>query len=133
MHLRGWMIYAWVALPTVMYGGYVLLRLLTAKEALTPFRRTWFRAGHAHAGVLLLMALVYFQYMEQTTLSVAVKHIGSGTFVAGILAQSGGFFIHMMRGEPEKPSVGTTVTAFGGILLTVAIGMLVYALFFFPG
>ena len=26
--LRGWMIYSWVALPTVMYGGYSLLQLL---------------------------------------------------------------------------------------------------------
>jgi hypothetical protein len=29
--LRGWSIYAWVALPTVMYGGYALLGLLTKK------------------------------------------------------------------------------------------------------
>jgi hypothetical protein len=40
--LRGWS-YAWVALPTVMYGGYALLGRLTNKNT-TPFRRTWFRA-----------------------------------------------------------------------------------------
>ena|ERR1700691_1190952 len=52
--LRGWIIYSWIALPTVMYGGYSLLRLLTQANALTPFRLTWFRVGHAHAGVLLI-------------------------------------------------------------------------------
>jgi hypothetical protein len=51
--LRGWIIYSWIALPTVMYGGYALLRLLTQANALRPFRLTWFRVGHAHAGVLL--------------------------------------------------------------------------------
>jgi hypothetical protein len=128
MELRGWMIYGWVALPTVMYGGYALLGLLTSKEALTPFRRTWFRAGHAHAGVLLVMALVYFQYMQPTSVPAPVKHLGSGLFVVGVVAQSGGFFIHMLKGEADKRSMGTTVTTCGAILLTAAIGILVYAL-----
>lgn len=25
-NLRGWIIYSWIAIPTVMYGGYALLR-----------------------------------------------------------------------------------------------------------
>jgi hypothetical protein len=53
--LRGWMIFSWIALPTVMYGGYSLLQLLNRAHGITPFRLTWFRAGHAHAGVLLLL------------------------------------------------------------------------------
>jgi hypothetical protein len=61
---RGWMIYSWIALPTVMYGGYSLLQLLNKANAMTPFRLTWFRAGHAHAGVLLLMSLLYYTFMD---------------------------------------------------------------------
>ena len=38
-----------ISLPTVMFGGYALLDLLS-KEKLTEFQRTYFRAGHAHAG-----------------------------------------------------------------------------------
>src|SRR5262249_23121013 len=57
--LRLWIILSWIALPTVMYGGYSLLRLINQDNALTPFQTTWFRAGHAHAGVLLLMSLLY--------------------------------------------------------------------------
>ena len=45
-----------IALPTVMYGGYSLLGLQTAGN-LTEFQTTYFRAGHAHAGVLLVMTL----------------------------------------------------------------------------
>jgi hypothetical protein len=33
--LRGWSIYAWVALPTVMYGGYANLCLPTLLLLLT--------------------------------------------------------------------------------------------------
>jgi hypothetical protein len=56
-----------IALPTVMYGGYALRRLLESGEELTEFRRTYFRAGHAHAGVLQVLALVYYQYLAQTS------------------------------------------------------------------
>jgi hypothetical protein len=55
--LRVWIILAWIALPTVMYGGYSLLQLINRGDALTPAQVGWFRAGHAHAGVLLLMSL----------------------------------------------------------------------------
>jgi len=54
--------------------------------------RTFFRAGHAHAGVLLLMSLLYHTYMEQTNLSPTTKMAGAITLLIGILAQSGGFF-----------------------------------------
>jgi Ni,Fe-hydrogenase I cytochrome b subunit len=56
--LRGWIIFAWLALPTVMYGGYSLLQIINRGDALTPFQVNWFRAGHAHAGVLIVMSLL---------------------------------------------------------------------------
>jgi hypothetical protein len=130
--LRGWIIYSWIALPTVMYGGYALLRLLTQAHALTPFRLTWFRAGHAHAGVLLLMSLPYYMFMDRTSLPLSIKHAGCATLVLGILAQSGGFFLHMIRGQPDRASIGTTTTAIGALLLTSAIAVLVYGLFTTP-
>lgn len=76
--LFGWAIYAWVALPTVMYGGYALLSLLNKREGLTPFRRTWFRAGHAHAGVLLLMFLLFIEFLARTHLPSSTKHMACG-------------------------------------------------------
>ena len=45
--LRIWIVLSWIALPTVMYGGYSLLRLINHGDRLTPFQTTWFRAGHA--------------------------------------------------------------------------------------
>jgi Ni,Fe-hydrogenase I cytochrome b subunit len=126
--LRVWIILAWIALPTVMYGGYSLLHLINRGNALTPFQVTWFRAGHAHAGVLLLMSLLYYAFMDKTSLSSAVKHVACATLLAGILAQSGGFFIHMLVGKPDQASIGNTVTLIGALLLTAAIAVLVYGL-----
>ena len=128
MHtLRIFSIIAWIAIPTVMYGGYALLGLLT-RGGLSEFQQTYFRAGHAHAGVLLLMALLYHHYMEQTTLSPAIKVGAAVVLLAGILAQSGGFFLHMAIGQPGEPSLGTMVTILGALLLAAAVLTLVYGL-----
>jgi hypothetical protein len=126
--LRVWIILSWIALPTVMYGGYSLLSLVNRGNVLTPFQITWFRAGHAHAGVLLVMSLLYYTFLDKTALSPVVKHTACATLVVGILAQSGGFFIHMLKGQPNQASVGTTVTVIGAVLLVCAIAVLVYGL-----
>jgi len=126
--LRIWTILSWIALPTVMFGGFSLLRLLNRGNVLTPFQVTWFRAGHAHAGVLLLMSLLYYIYLSTTTLSPAVKHGACAALFVGILLQSGGFFVHMLLGQPNEPSVGTTVTFTGAALLAVAVIVLIYGL-----
>jgi hypothetical protein len=126
--LRVWIILAWIALPTVMYGGYSLLHLINRDDALTEFQVRWFRAGHAHAGVLLLMSLLYYAFMDKTSMSPAVKHAACATLFVGILAQSGGFFVHMLVGKPNQASIGNTVTVIGAVLLTVAIAVLVYGL-----
>lgn len=128
MHnLRLFSIIAWIAIPTVMFGGYSLLGMLT-RNGLSEFQQTYFRAGHAHAGVLLLMSLLYHYYMEQTSLSPAVKVSAAVMILVGILAQSGGFFLHMLIGEPGAPSLGTTVTILGAVLLALAVLILVYGL-----
>lgn len=128
MHaLRVFSIIAWIAIPTVMYGGYSLLGILT-RGGLSEFQQTYFRAGHAHAGVLLLMSLLYHQYMEQTALSPTIKVIAATLVLVGILAQSGGFFLHMLIGQPGETSLGTTITSLGAMLLVIAILILVYGL-----
>jgi drug/metabolite transporter superfamily protein YnfA len=125
--LRLFSILAWLAIPTVMYGGYALLNLLT-RQGLSSFQEQFFRAGHAHAGVLLLLALLYHQFMEQTTLPNGVKVGAAVVVLVGVLAQSGGFFLHMAIGRPGEASFGTALTTAGAALLAGAILVLVYGL-----
>jgi len=127
--VRLFSIISWIALPTVMFGGYSLLGLLARDNTwLTPFRATYFRAGHAHAGVLLVLSLVYYSYLAQTTFSEGLKLAACIVLLIGILAQSGGFFLHMLAGKPGKVSAGTTVTILGAVLLAFATLLLAYGL-----
>jgi hypothetical protein len=121
-------IISWFSLPTVMFGGFSLLRLLTKGRTLTPFQVTCFRAGHAHAGVLLLMSLLYYRYLTETTYSENSTLLLCVMLVVGILAQSGGFFLHMMLGREGERSFGTLLTFFGAALLAVTTLALAFGL-----
>jgi len=110
-----------IALVTVMFGGYSLLRLLNAGDRLSPFQLSQFRVGHAHAGVLLLLSLIFVAYLDRTDYANPVRVLLFAIAFAGGLAQSGGFFLHMMVGKPGEASAGTTLTATGAVLLAVSV------------
>jgi len=125
MELHYWIVCAWIALPTVMYGGASLLRLVERGNVLTAAQITSFRAGHAHAGVLILMSLLYYICMSETGLFPPAKYTGCTLLVLGILMQSGGFFIRL---APAYGRLGTRITLTGAVLLDSAIVILVYGL-----
>ncbi len=117
-----------LSLISVEYGGWALLGYLTGRGQLGQFREQFFRAGHAHAGILLVLSLVYYQYLDRTTVAGGLKWLACVTLGVGILAQSGGFFLHMAIGEPGRASAGTWITAAGAVFLAVAVLFLAYAL-----
>ena len=113
---------------SVEYGGWALLGFLTGRGQLGQFREQFFRAGHAHAGVLQILALVYFLHLERTDYSDRVKWVAGSLLLAGILAQSGGFFIHLGLGQPNRSSPGTVVTRLGAVLIATALVILAVGL-----
>jgi hypothetical protein len=117
-----------LSLVSVEYGGWALLGFLTGRGQLGEFREKFFRAGHAHAGVLLVLSLVYYLYLDRTGYSNRVQWLAGGSLLAGILAQSGGFFIHLGLGEPNRSSLGTVVTRTGALLIAVALVVLAVGL-----
>jgi hypothetical protein len=113
---------------SVEYGGWSLLGFLTGRGQLGEFREQFFRAGHAHAGVLLVLSLVYFLYLGRTGYSTGVQWIAGLLLLAGIIAQSGGFFLHMGLGRKNRSSLGTVVTRTGALLIAAALVMLAIGL-----
>src|SRR5712691_9211981 len=110
-----------LSLVTVEYGGWALLGFLTGHGSLGDFRERFFRAGHAHAGVLLVLSLVYFLYLERAGYSTAVQWLAGALLMAGIVTQSGGFFIHLGVGRSGHQSAGTALTRAGALLIAAAL------------
>ena len=109
------------SLVAVEYGGWALLSFLTARESLTDSQKQFFRAGHAHAGVLLVLSLVFFVYLDRTDFSDVTQWVVGLVLLTGILAQSGGFFVHMGLGAAARPSPGTRLTRTGAVLIAAAL------------
>ena len=106
----------------VIYGGWALLTFVTGREGLSEEQKRFFRAGHAHAGVLLVLSLVSFRYLGDTDFSEGVGWLVGGVLLVGVMAQSGGFFVHMgAGGSVTEGSAGTRLTRGGGLLIGAAL------------
>ena len=67
-----------VVLPSVLYGGLFLLSQLVDDRSgymANPLRQNLFRAGHVHAGVLLVLSLIALRYVDEANLSPLWKWI----------------------------------------------------------
>ena len=86
---------AGVLLLTVVaieWGGWYLLRVLRGKVPVTEFQKSFERAGHAHAGVLVSLALLSLLYADTVEMSGIQELLGrNGIWVAAILLPAGFF------------------------------------------
>jgi hypothetical protein len=64
-----------IILPAVMIGGVRILTFLICDPAYmkNPLRQDLWRAGHAHARVLVILTLLALRYVDEATLSYSMK------------------------------------------------------------
>jgi hypothetical protein len=121
-----------LTVPTIVYGGYFLLTILSGQHGelgLTDFQKSMFRAGHAHAGVLVILALVAQLFVDQTALSDTWKRVVRITMPLAAVLISGGFFASATGQGLTQPTnliailyAGIVVFVIG--LVTLGIGLL---------
>lgn len=120
-----------IVLPTVAYGGFSLLMFLMNPDSHymeNPLRQNLFRAGHAHAGVLLILSLVILKYVDDTSYSERIKQfIRFGTPTTAILLPFA-FFFSVLSPNATKPNdlIYVAYAGFGILiitLLTLGIGL----------
>lgn len=113
-----------VVLPTVMYGGLSLLGFLTGNSPGyddNPLRHDLWRAGHAHAGVYLVLSLVMLRYVDEAALSPFWKWIArSGAPIAAILIPAA-FFLSVASPTAKQPNGLLNLAYVGAIFLAAAV------------
>ena len=113
-----------LALVTVETGGLYLLRIVRGAAPVTPFQEKFARAGHAHAGVLLLLALLCQPFVDATELTGGWEWLArTGVAVSALLMPGGFFFSSMGRGRTEPNRLVALVLA-GAALLAVSLSTL---------
>ena len=121
-----------VVVPTIIYGGVSLLEFLRKKTAGyidNPLRQNLFRAGHAHAGVLVILALVGLLYLDEADLEGTWRSLVSLCLVAPPILMPAGFFFSVASPRTTKPNRLILLTYLGVVLLavgavTLGIGLL---------
>ena len=121
-----------VVFPTVIYGGVTLLRLLIDSQSgytQNPLRQDLWRAGHAHAGVLLILSLVVLRYVDQAVLPDRLKGFVRHAIPAAAILLPLAFFLSVLSPTATRPNaliylafIGAVVLAAG--LVTLGIGLL---------
>ena len=88
-----------VTVPTIILGGLTVLGVLTSGAAgltggpeLTALQYALYRAGHAHAGVLVILSIVLQVLLDHARLSTAVCWSARGAAPLAAILVSAGFF-----------------------------------------
>ncbi len=117
-----------LSLVTVETGGLYLVKLWRSSEGVTEFQIGFARAGHAHAGVLLVLSLVALLYADTAALSGAWNWIArSGVPAAAILMPAGFFAASAGRGR-TKPNPFIAVVFAGAVVLALGLSALAVGL-----
>ena len=95
-----------ILLPTVEIGGASILSLLIADPSYSQndLRQDLWRAGHAHAGVWLVLSLLALCYVEEATLSEGMRWWVLFAFPAARLLMPMAFFFSVLSPEVRQPS-----------------------------
>jgi hypothetical protein len=112
-----------IVLPTVMYGGVTLLMMLIGdpEYMANPLRQNLWRAGHAHAGVLLVLALVALRYVDEASLPARLRSIARSFIPLAAILMPAGFFLSMVSPSATAPSGLIALTYLGAVVLAIGV------------
>ena len=118
-----------LTIVTIQFGGWFMTKIVRGDVPMTDFQKSFARAGHGHAGVLVILSLVGLLYVDSTSLGGFWLWLGRlGIPVAAIL-MSGGFFASSAGRDRTKPNQFIWVLWIGALslaagVLTLGIGLI---------
>ena len=114
-----------ILMPAVVYGGASILSLLIGDPgyADNELRQDLWRAGHAHAGVLLVLPLVTLRYADEARLPRWLKRVARHAIPAAAILLPAAFFLSVLSPEATEPNAMIYLAYFGAVSL--AVGLLV--------
>ena len=110
-----------LSLVTVETGGLYLLRIVRGAAEVTPFQEKFARAGHAHAAVLLVLALLCQVLADSTSQTGLLDWLSRSGVAASALLMPGGFFFSSMGAGRTEPNRLIVLVLAGALLLALSL------------
>jgi hypothetical protein len=113
-----------VTIVLVETGGLYLLQIHRGRAVRTPFQLAFARAGHAHAGVLVMLALVSQLYVDAIAVDGAIGWLArTGVATAAILMPLG-FFASSWAAGATSPNRLIGLVYVGAVFLGLGVAAL---------
>jgi hypothetical protein len=110
-----------LTIVTIQFGGWFMTKIVRGDVPMTDFQKSFARAGHGHAGVLVILSLVGLLYVDATGLSGLPLWIGRlGIPIAAIL-MSGGFFAASAGKGATRPNRFIAILYLGAASLAAGV------------
>lgn len=112
-----------ILLPTVAFGGTSLLTMLINDPAYldNELRRDLWRAGHAHAGIMLILSLVVLRYVDEASLSHRWREVVRHAVPLAAILLPVAFFLSVLSPDAEEPNDLIYLAYAGGVSLAVGL------------
>ena len=105
----------------IAYGGTFLLRVTRGSVPANELQQRFYRAGHAHAGVLVILGLLVMLLTQTDDIDGLWQTLSSGVLIAAILMPAG-FFLSVLGRDPQQPSKLIALLWAGAASLVVGLG-----------
>lgn len=114
-----------LALVTVETGGYYLTTVARGQQELTSFQVAFARAGHAHAGVLLILGLVGLILADGAGLPTGAQgYLARALIPLAAVLMPAGFFFSSMGKDRAEPNGFIWLLWLGALTLTAGLVLL---------
>lgn len=112
-----------VVLPTVEFGGVSILSMLIGDPAYmeNKLRQDLWRAGHAHAGVLLVLSLVALRYVDEARLSEGARRVARSAIPLSAILLPAAFFFSMLSPDATQPNAAIYLAYLGAVVLAIGL------------
>jgi hypothetical protein len=110
-----------LTIVAVESGGWFMLRVLGGQQPATGFQKSFFRAGHAHAGVLVILSLVAQIYADAAGAAGLLAQLGRSAIPLAAILMPAGFFFSAMGRDATKPNRFILLVYAGAVSLAVGV------------
>lgn len=109
-----------LTVPFIAFGGTFLLRVVQGGFPASGLQKSFFRAGHAHAGVLVILGILLRVIVDLAGVTGVAATLSTEVLWAAILMPAG-FFLSVLARGAERPNGLVALIWLGAVSLVVGV------------
>jgi hypothetical protein len=110
-----------LTIVAIEYGGWFMVKIARGRQPMTPFQKSFSRAGHGHAGVLVILSLVSLIYVDAADAGGATETFARSFIPLSAILMPAGFFFSSIGRDITQPNRLFVLVYLGAASLAVGV------------